>query len=67
MVKIYMFEYPDGDEFINFNAASVRTLVKLFKALIFAFGTRLARGWFFLPARLRRGSSKKNKKTMIVL
>ena len=41
MVKIYMFEpleYSRG-EFINFNEASVRTLKKLFTALIF---------WFFL-------------------
>jgi hypothetical protein len=39
MSKIYMFEPPVRGEFINFNAASVRTLEKLFTALIF---------WFFL-------------------
>ena len=49
MVKIYMFESPTGGEFINFNEASVRTLEKLFAALIF---------WFFLSRKKNRNRKK---------
>jgi hypothetical protein len=45
------------DEFTNFNEASNRTLENFFKALIFAFGTRLRRGWFFF---IKKKEQKKN-------
>jgi hypothetical protein len=64
--KSILLQKPElGESLQILMKQALEFLKNFFKALIFAFGTRLRHGWFFVPARLRRGSRKKNGKKML--